>query len=119
MNLRLPGGMDSGTATLGLVLGFILGLIALALAAWVIAELSQWLRRRGPLTTLEERYARGELTREEFLRHRADLLAVRNGGPIPPAGPPSGPPTPATAAGVAPRRPGRGPTPPPAAPPTA
>ena len=115
MNLRIPVAPDSGTVTLGLVLHFILWLIALALAAWVIAELSQWLRRRGPLTSLEDRYARGELSREEFLRRRADLMAVRDGAPVPPAGPPPA----AAAAAPGPRRPARRDAEPPPPPPTA
>jgi putative membrane protein len=77
-------------------------LIVVALVAGAILLARMWMARppvgrTGPppppnpaLTELDLRYARGEVTREEYLQRRADLL----GHIAPPPGPPgaSGPP---------------------------
>ena len=77
------------------ILWFVIWVLAILVVAWGTRELFRHLgssRRAGPpapspaITELELRYARGEVTREEYLTRRADLL----GGYLPPgASPPA------------------------------
>lgn len=93
----LVGAVTSQTLVLAVVLRFLVVLIALGLAAWIINEAIRWFRERtGPLATLAQRYARGEVDRDEYYLRRADLLrtqspapAVQPVTPIMPVMPPS------------------------------
>lgn len=100
--------------------GWAAGLASVAFWIVVIALLVHLLRRELPdlrqrmtrspaLELLEERYARGEISREEFLERRAVLL----GWPTPTQGPPQGPSPPSPGPGPSPTEPTQ-PFPPPA-----
>ena len=89
--------------------GWIAGLASLLFWVGLIVVAVLLLRREVPnigthrwrappaVRLLEERYARGEITREEFLDRRAVLLGQHPGSPpaAPPPSPPAAPPAPA------------------------
>ncbi len=62
----------------GLWLAFWIGLIYLLVRAFR-SRGDIWPRQSPGLEVLEERYARGEITREEFLERRTVLLDARDG----------------------------------------
>jgi putative membrane protein len=89
--------------------GLFLLLIVVALVAGAVLLARMWMAGRPPigrpggppppynqaLSELDLRYARGEVSREEYLQRRADLLGHIGPPPgpsTPAAGPPSGPP---------------------------
>ena len=66
---------DSGVTALGIVLGFVLGLVALGAAVWSGGQFLAFRRgRSASMTELESLYIRGEITRERFFALRADLV---------------------------------------------
>ena len=60
-------------------LGWILILIAIVAVVWVLMRAAPaggtWTRERSALDILKERYARGEIDREEFEQKKRDLEA--------------------------------------------
>lgn len=85
MNGQMDSDMmaDSMMAPMMLYMGLwgmvALALIALSIAATVWLVRSQRAPRMLPLHRLDERYAAGELSREEYLQRRGDLTASSEG----------------------------------------
>lgn len=65
------------------LLGFLINLLVLGLIVWLIVALLRGSERRRDasppraLTVLEERYAKGEVSRDEFLERRSVLIGNR------------------------------------------
>jgi hypothetical protein len=88
-----PGyAVDSGVSVLAIVLRFTLGVLLIVAAVYVIHEILATLRGRHALTPpapnpaaaeLELLYARGEVSRTDFLTRRADLTGVPHSAPPP------------------------------------
>jgi putative membrane protein len=83
----------------GWIFGLLFGMFWIALIVGAIVLLRRELPhlRFGPraspaLRLLEERYARGEISRQEFLERRAVLLRSATGSTTPSAAPPTPPP---------------------------
>lgn len=53
----------------------VLGVLSAVVTAVMVPFLDHVSKRRGPAEILQERYAKGELTREQFLQMREDLGA--------------------------------------------
>ena len=83
---------DSALGWFHVVLWFVLWVLVIVAAVWVVRLLIEHFSRPRPvappvspaLAELELRYARGEITREEYFTRRADLA-----GMAPPQTPPS------------------------------
>ena len=58
-----------------MVLGWLLGLVLLVAAVWWLVTNVRRPRRDHALDILRERYARGEISREEYEAQRRDLAA--------------------------------------------
>jgi putative membrane protein len=70
--------MMQGGMTMMMVLGVLfslLVLVALGAAVWWLVRRERATPRHAALDVLRERYARGEITREEFEARRRDLAA--------------------------------------------
>jgi uncharacterized membrane protein len=89
--LPLRGGGDAGVSVLAIVLRFTIWVLAILAAVWIAREILAAVqraraaapRRVSPaLAELDMLYARGEVTRTEYLARRADLAGV-----VPPAPP--------------------------------
>lgn len=92
---RFPGGhpgFDTGVSVLAIVLRFTFGVLLVVAAVWVVREILSAIRGRRasapPLpnpavTELEMLYARGEVTRTDYLTRRADLTGVPHTAPPP------------------------------------
>lgn len=85
-------GFDTGVSVLAVVLRFTVWVLLIIAAVWVIREILATIRARRPsappqpnpaLAELEMLYARGEVTRADYLSRRADLAGIP-----PPATPP-------------------------------
>ncbi len=108
-----------GFGWLGLLFSLLFWLALIGFAVWLLQrELPNFRPRNRPpaLDLLEERYARGEISREEFLERRAVLLNQpvsgawgAPAGPAAPAPPPEAPPPEAPPPDVPP--PGAAPSP--------
>jgi putative membrane protein len=82
-------GWGGGPWAMGWPMMFFGGIFWIAILALVIAAVvhffrmsphaREWERRSSGLDILEERYARGEINREEFLQKKRDMLARRPG----------------------------------------
>lgn len=91
--IRVPGyGFDSGVSVLAIVLRFTLGVLLIVAAVWVIREILATIRSRRALTPplpnpaaaeLEMLYARGEVSRTDYLTRRADITGVPHTAPPP------------------------------------
>jgi putative membrane protein len=57
------------------VLGWLLIIVAIGAGAWWLVRGTTAHRRDGALDVLRERYARGEISREEYESRRRDLAA--------------------------------------------
>ncbi|MGH7326665.1 MAG: SHOCT domain-containing protein [Candidatus Rokuibacteriota bacterium] len=64
-----------GSMMLLWALGWFLVLVALGLAIWWLVRQARPAPQDRALDVLRERYARGEITREEFEARRRDLVA--------------------------------------------
>lgn len=58
-----------------MVLGWIVLIAAIVAVVWWFATVVRPARGNGALEILRERYARGEISREEFEKQRRDLAA--------------------------------------------
>jgi putative membrane protein len=58
-----------------MALGWLVGLGLLVAAVWWLVTILRPSRRDPALDILRERYARGEISREEYEAHRRDLAA--------------------------------------------
>jgi uncharacterized membrane protein len=83
-------GFDTGVSVLAIVLHFTFLVLLVLAAVWIVREILGVIRRRGasapPLpsaavTELEMLYARGEITRSDYLTRRADLTGVPQTAP--------------------------------------
>ncbi len=72
-SFRMMWGMSGMMAFM--VLGWIVLVAAIVAAAWWFATVVRPARRDGALEILRQRYARGEISREEFERQRRDSAA--------------------------------------------
>ena len=89
----VPGyGVDTGVSVLAIVLRFTLGVLLIVAAVYVIREILATIRGRRALmppvpnpaaAELEMLYARGEVSRTDFLTRRADLTGVPHSAPPP------------------------------------
>jgi uncharacterized membrane protein len=88
----LGGRVDGGVAVLATVLRFTIWVLLILAAVWLLREILTAMRVRRAsappppnpaMAELEMLYARGEVSRADYLTRRADLAGV----------PPSGPPT--------------------------
>jgi hypothetical protein len=87
-------GVHSGAAdVLAIVLGFTIWVLVILAVAWLLNELMATIRARSAsapptpnpaMAELEMLYARGEVSRADYLTRRADLTGVPP--PAPPAG---------------------------------
>ena len=68
----------------------VLGVLSAVVTAVMVPFLDHVSKRHGPAEILEERYARGELTREQFQRMRQDLGIELADVPAPSLGSPDG-----------------------------
>jgi uncharacterized membrane protein len=87
------GGVDGGVSVLAIVLRFTIWVLLILAAVWLIREILTAMRVRRAsapppsnpaMAELEMLYARGEVSRADYLTRRADLTGV------PPPGPPAG-----------------------------
>ena len=58
-----------------MVLGWVLVIAAIVAAVWWLTQYGRPTPRNGALDILRERYARGEISREEYESRRRDLAA--------------------------------------------
>ena len=58
-----------------MVLGWLLVIAAIVASVWWLASFRRPTSRNGALEILRERYARGEISREEYESRRRDLAA--------------------------------------------
>ncbi len=86
------GDVDTGVAVLAIILRFTIWVLLIIAALWVIREILAVVRgsRAGAprattpaLAELELRYARGEVTRADYLARRADLAGLAQQAPPP------------------------------------
>ncbi|MHB8719612.1 MAG: SHOCT domain-containing protein [Candidatus Dormibacteria bacterium] len=89
-----PGyGGDTALGWFHLILGFVIWVLVILVIVWGVRELFRHfstMHHAGPplspaVTELEMLYARGEISREEFLTRRADLAGWVPPGASPPA----------------------------------
>ena len=71
-----PYGMMGGWgwSPLGMIFPVVFFVILIAVIIWALRPASRWPAASSGLEALKERYARGEIGREEFLQKKADLL---------------------------------------------
>lgn len=91
--LAFRGGPDGGVTVLAVVLRFTIWVLLILAAVWLLREILTAIRVRRAtappppnpaMAELEMLYARGEVSRPDYLTRRADLTGV------PPPGPPAG-----------------------------
>jgi len=58
-----------------MILGWLLVIVAIVAGVWWLATFRRPTPRNGALDILRERYARGEISREEYESRRRDLAA--------------------------------------------
>jgi hypothetical protein len=92
---RFPAGhpgIDTGVSVLAIVLRFTVWILVILAAVWVVREVLAAIRGRRGLTPpppnpavaeLEMLYARGEVSRTDYLTRRADLTGVPHTAPPP------------------------------------
>jgi len=79
-NWGMMGGFGGGFGGLGMFFWLILLVVIVAAVVWFMRSNvrppsdTPQIRRSSALDVLEERYARGEIQREEYLEKRKDLL---------------------------------------------
>jgi hypothetical protein len=89
---RGPGGYggDTGVSVLAITLRFTFGVLLILAAVWIVREILLAIRAHRGLTPplpnpavaeLEMLYARGEITRTDYLTRRADLTGVPHTAP--------------------------------------
>jgi hypothetical protein len=87
------GGVDAGVSALAVVLRFTIWVLLILAAVWLLREILTAMRVRRAsappppnpaMAELDMLYARGEVSRTDYLTRRADLTGV------PPPGPPAG-----------------------------
>jgi hypothetical protein len=85
------GGVDSGVTVLAIVLRFTIWVLVILAAVWFLRELFATIRAGRPsapplaspaMAELEMLYARGEVSRADYLSRRADLAGIP--APVPP-----------------------------------
>jgi hypothetical protein len=88
--VHLGGGADTGVSVLAIVLRFTVWVLLILAAVWVIREILGTINSRRPpkppaanpaAAELEMLYARGEVSRTDYLTRRADLTGVPHTGP--------------------------------------
>jgi putative membrane protein len=75
----MMGSGNGGFWPLGMTVWIIIMVAIIALISWVVRRLSSPLRYKNPrrppgLDSLDERYARDEISREEYLQKQSDIL---------------------------------------------
>jgi putative membrane protein len=75
----MMGWGNGGSWPLGMIVWIIIMVAIIALISWVVRRLSSPLRYKNPrrppgLDSLDERYARDEISREEYLQKQSDIL---------------------------------------------
>ncbi len=89
---RVFGNVDTGVSVLAIVLRFTVWVLIIVAVVWVVRELLRAFSSRRPLTPpapspavteLEMLYARGEISRTDYLTRRADLTGVPHTAPPP------------------------------------
>jgi uncharacterized membrane protein len=91
--VRLPAGrpgIDTGVSVLAIVLRFTVWILVILAVVWVVREILAAIRgHRAPplpnpaMAELEMLYARGEVSRTDYLTRRADLTGVPHTAPPP------------------------------------